>query len=986
MYQRISKKALSLLLTLAMLCSLLCTTAFAAELDAEVVDESLEAIVEVVEDEIAEEAEEPAEIPEAPVEDEETPTDEGTTVTIPESGIITTAAQLALMTNGDYTLGADITINAASWVPVANFTGTFDGDDYTITWSGTATLSANNFAIFATNSGTIEDLYVDGTLTLANGGSTSRDYVAAVVGTNSGVINNVESSAVINASNTYNVGGIAGLNTGYILNSSNSGAVSGYARVGGIVGANNGTVNSCSNSAQVYMNYNGKGGVGGIAGFNGDKNGSVEAHIWNCYNTGYILSGDPDVSSTQGSWVGGICGFVNVKSDCVNCYNTGDVSGYAFLDHISGRTEGTNTNCYGLSTAEGPEGYDDAEELTATAMTSTSFVTMLDVGTPNPGRWMQTAGSYPTLRNNATEDDEDPANANPFNIVVYSGPTKLTYNANETLSLAGLDIRAVYTNGTYVTITNYTSSIAEGTVLTESTTLTISGTYEGVSYSFTFDITVNSGTTTTTVYLDGNAATNGDGTANSPYNNLADAVIGAGDGGIVFVTNTVTLPDGQQNGNVTVKRGSNLTGPLFKVTSGTVTLTSMTIDGLDSGTLIEVTGGTLRLRGGVTLTDCAVAVDVQAGGAVTVNKATISGTDYSIQVAGTTETSTTVGAFTLEDFGGTSISGTVKLGNGVVITVGAAIPCNLTVECAAPVDGLTIAAGTYDSATETGYALTDTDAGKVSCTKSNAYNVVRNATDDQLELDERDIYLDVVNGSDDNTGLSASAAVKTYAKAVELAGNGGFVAVKNTVTIAASGTQSYFDNVTFKRAEGFTGALFEVTSGTVRLAGSSMVLDGMGTGTLVKVTGGTLQLRGGVTLKNCDIAVDVLAGGALAVNKASISVATTTTTTTRYSIKVADDTSTFTLDNYGGTSISGTVYLGDGAYISVLSTLTSLDDGETITVSCAGAEAERIIALAEGSSFNAFTAADAAKVVYQGTNYSVVVSSDFPDTLILANS
>lgn len=640
------KKALSLLLTLAMLCSLLVVTASATEAD------------------------NPTEI-----------------------------SSLSDITNlaGNYKLTADVTINAATWTPVgtsAPFTGTFDGAGHTITWTGTATLSANNFAIFATNGGTIENLNVSGTLDLANGGSTSRDYVAAVVGTNSGTINKVTSSTTVNASNTYNVGGIAGYNTGYILNSANSGAVNGYARVGGIVGDNEGTVNSCSNTAQVKMFYSGKGGVGGIAGFNGDKNGANTAHIWNCYNTGYIVSGTPGESSTQGSWVGGICGFVNVKSDCVNCYNTGNVSGYQYLDHISGRTEGVNTNCYGLKTASGPEGYDSAAELTENQMKGLDpvvegeteddnvyFLTALSAGAAD--LWTQASNSYPTLTNAATTTSGNPTeNVVTYSVIVYSNPTKLTYTVNETLSLAGLEIRAVYTNGTYVTITNYTSSIAEGATLTESTTLTISGTYENVPYSFTFDITVNP-SATTEIYLDVvNGSDNNDGTSASAAVKTYDkAVELAGDGGIVAVNNTVTLSGSgtvSYFDNVTFKRADGFTGALFKVTSGTIRLagSAMVLDGgvtttsengetaiVPTGTLVEVTGGTLVLRGGVKLQNCATAVDVQAGGAVTVNKATISASQYSVKLAGSTST------FTLEDFGGTSISGNVYLGTGAKITL-----------------------------------------------------------------------------------------------------------------------------------------------------------------------------------------------------------------------------------------------------------------------------------------------------------------------------
>ena len=671
---------------------------------------------------------------------------------------ITTVQDLAAMTDGDYVLKADITINASDWTPVEAFSGTFDGnkdEGYAITWTGTAA-GVPNFSIIGTNMGTVKDLKVDGSLTITG---SNLDYFSAVVGynKNTGVIDGVESAVTLDASGHYNVGGVCGQNDGYILNSANTGAVTGYSKVGGIVGANFGTVNSCSNSVQVTGTYNRKGGVGGIAGHNGDKDTSLTGHIWNCYNRG-------DISASDGSWAGGICGFLNGLSDCVNCYNTGEISGYQYLDNISGNTEGTNYNCYGLVGLEGPEGYDDAILKDEDEMKASGFVSELSAGAA--GRWTQTSGSYPVLTNTATVNDPNPAKSLSFSItqmpektvytvgecfdptgleitatrpdgttaqvpvetctfdpststplaledsrVIVSGtfegssfsleipivvhiigieivmeskPAKTDYTAGETFDTTGMRIVA-HTDQGDVEITDYSLSL-DGPLTGTDTVETVYGTYSGVDYRFEIDITVSRVQ---------NVTLGGGGTF-SDFERALDAVL---PGGEVSVLGTVTIDRAMtRNDAVTVSRGQSFAGPMFVVDAdGIVTLTSMTIVGKE-GVIFQVNGGTLRLRGNITLTDCATAVEV-SGGALVVNKARIAANAYSVRVNS--------GSFTLEDFGGTSITGAVYLASGKYITAAAAIPCELAVESVDTDIDTVIAAGTDD------YAVTSADAEKI---------------------------------------------------------------------------------------------------------------------------------------------------------------------------------------------------------------------------------------------------------------------------------
>ena len=332
---------------------------------------------------------------------------------------ISSMQELAAMSSGNYVLINDININQASWTPISNFTGTLDGQGYKITWTGTSSSSpasiTSNYGIFGTSSGIIKNLKVEGALYVTG---SNVDYVSAVVGyNNGGTINGVENSAILNCGGTcYNVGGICGLNNGgYILNSSNAGAVTGYSKVGGIVGENDGVVNTCFNTAAVTGTNASKNGVGGIAGRNGDNNTATKVgKIWHCYNTGNIAC---ESGTTKGKWVGGICGFLNSVSECKSCYNTGDLSAQSYKDHIAGKIDTQNGNtgtierCFGLFTATGAEKYDGASVVPATELNDSSTVSILN-NNGTLSRW-SVGSQYPDLAMTATNTELQPGTVTP---------------------------------------------------------------------------------------------------------------------------------------------------------------------------------------------------------------------------------------------------------------------------------------------------------------------------------------------------------------------------------------------------------------------------------------------------------------------------------------------------------------------------------------------------------------------------------------------
>ena len=218
-----------------------------------------------------------------------------------------------------------ITIDAATWTPIGTatspFTGTFDGNGKTITWSNSSEedveMTSDNFAIFGKSSGTIENFDVAGGYSIDG---TSLRNIAAVVGYNTGTVAEVDNTADISAG-------------------------SGLSVIGGIAGQNAGTVKDCTNSGDITSDYTGKNGVGGMVGRNGNNNTATETGIvQNCSNSG-------DISCSNGRWVGGIAGFQNSLSSVTNCTNTGTITAYRDSGSLVGKEEGTTSSSTGVDGA-----------------------------------------------------------------------------------------------------------------------------------------------------------------------------------------------------------------------------------------------------------------------------------------------------------------------------------------------------------------------------------------------------------------------------------------------------------------------------------------------------------------------------------------------------------------------------------------------------------------------------------------------------------
>ena len=265
----------------------------------------------------------------------------------------------------DFAEGGDFYNQGNGWDPIGTeelpFSGTFNGNNHII--SGlkkivSVTQSVTG-GLFAYNDGAISDLTI--TESRFNIESSVRDtivYAGGIAGYNTGDIINCKYSSYIHGGVIYwnfggtplsgkvFVGGIAGFNTGNVIGCINNAtiqtSVSGsYDYSGGIVGYNEGNIKNCDNSGELlYSGYYG----GGIAGYNsgtiensdnlnlvdaganspytGGIVGDNSGKILGCKNIGYVYGDLLDSSSIV--YTGGIAGINN--SQIENCENSGHVS------------------------------------------------------------------------------------------------------------------------------------------------------------------------------------------------------------------------------------------------------------------------------------------------------------------------------------------------------------------------------------------------------------------------------------------------------------------------------------------------------------------------------------------------------------------------------------------------------------------------------------------------------------------------------------
>ncbi len=182
-------------------------------------------------------------------------------------------------------LCGDFDLSAYPSLSKTSFSGIFDGSGHTLTVA--LKLASGDKGLFATNSGTIKNLTIAGSVTTTGG------YYGS----------------------SYKQGVLTGTNTGTIENCTNLASATGSANYfGAMAGSNTGLISGCVNSGSIAISASNLGYAGGMVGYSGSS--SKKGTCTDCVNTGSI-------SATNGA--GGMVGYAQLSSGytvLTNCQTT----------------------------------------------------------------------------------------------------------------------------------------------------------------------------------------------------------------------------------------------------------------------------------------------------------------------------------------------------------------------------------------------------------------------------------------------------------------------------------------------------------------------------------------------------------------------------------------------------------------------------------------------------------------------------------------
>lgn len=239
-------------------------------------------------------------------------------------------------------LEADIDLSNTDFSGIPIFSGTFEGNGHSITGlSLTADGSAQGLFRYLTETAVVQNLALEGSV--HPGGS--RNQVGAIAGVNAGQILNCTFTGSVSGGEQ--VGGIAGCNsvTGIIADCLADGDIYGNHFVGGVAGDNAGVVRGCKNNAEInttpqqntveisditmdsLTNSEAANTVTDIGGITGISSGVIRSCI-NYGNVGY---------RHMGYNVGGITG--TQSGYIVNCRNHAAIQGRKEVGGIAGQME-----------------------------------------------------------------------------------------------------------------------------------------------------------------------------------------------------------------------------------------------------------------------------------------------------------------------------------------------------------------------------------------------------------------------------------------------------------------------------------------------------------------------------------------------------------------------------------------------------------------------------------------------------------------------
>ena len=249
---------------------------------------------------------------------------------------ISSASDLAQLNNSseNFELSCDIDMSGVNHTPIEGFTGTLNGNGYTIK-NLKINSSSSNVGLFSTLKGTVTNLkFANATITVSG----MQENVGILCGVNKGAVSNVTVDGTVDAKNCKYVGGIFGtVNISGDYSASqleNKANVSGTDSVGGIAGRIYNSYSSSSKTTQLsdFKNSGKITGTGSyVGGIVGDCDCSTMLYIMSFSNTGNV-SGK--------TYVGGIAGFMDAYSDSYiqDSSNASAVSAEAIVGCIAGKS------------------------------------------------------------------------------------------------------------------------------------------------------------------------------------------------------------------------------------------------------------------------------------------------------------------------------------------------------------------------------------------------------------------------------------------------------------------------------------------------------------------------------------------------------------------------------------------------------------------------------------------------------------------------
>lgn len=222
-------------------------------------------------------------------------------------------------------LDNDIDLSGEDFFPIPSFSGTFDGAGHTISSMVTATNGSHQGLFrYIQTGGTVQNLNVEGTVAPSG----SRSQVGGIAGVNNGSIVQCTFKGTVTGMNS--VGGIAGENNGSISDCTVEGQIDGKRFTGGIAGKSTGLINGCSSLAKVNISIS----EGGLE--------LDEINFSDITNISLTNAEDTNVVSDSGGIVGYSTGTV------INCTNQGTV-GYPHYGYnvggVAGRQSGYIDGC-----------------------------------------------------------------------------------------------------------------------------------------------------------------------------------------------------------------------------------------------------------------------------------------------------------------------------------------------------------------------------------------------------------------------------------------------------------------------------------------------------------------------------------------------------------------------------------------------------------------------------------------------------------------